>query len=181
MNRPLLLTILALCLFYALAGWKAVHPQVGKAYYSYFIDKSSGLSPVEQARLRPVTIGRTYSHQDVTIGYAWWSAPEPEHRWSDGNKAEIVFVLQDARPPNAPQTLAIKHHTAGRQRVEWQLNQGPKQRAVLEGKTEWKLPLAGRDLSTGTNVLFFSFPDAQRPGTDDLRRLALALESVRFE
>lgn len=181
MTTPVLLSIVALCLFYSSVGWKAANPEVGSAYSAYYIDRSSGLSPVEQARLQPVAIGRTYSHQDEAIGFAWWSAPEPEHRWSDGCKAEIVFLLDNTCSKTTPRSLALKIHTAGRQRVKWRLNDSRRQEATLNGEAEWQIPLPSNDLRAGTNVLAFIFPDAKRPGGDDLRELAVALQSLRFD
>jgi len=164
-----------------MAMWQAANPTAGPSYIAYFVEGTTGLSPAGQARLRPVRRGQVYSHHDPAVGFGWWSGAETGHRWSDGNKAEIVFRWDSTTSGPRPRQLSIKLRTLGTQRVAWQFNGSPREETVLEGEKDWQLPLAEDTVREGLNQVLFHFPDARRPDDRDTRELAVALLSLKFE
>lgn len=181
MRHIIPVAIAALCVFYATVMWMALNPKVSARYYEYYISRTTGLSPAEQAQLKLIKKGEQYSHADTRIGFSLWSAAEATHRWSDGDQAQIVFLLRSPSTERPPKYLAIELKTAGKQSLTWRLNNGPTHEATLSGATVWRLPLDAPLLRPGTNTLAFTFPDAARPGGDDLRELAIAVKALRFE
>jgi hypothetical protein len=180
--RPLSIALASgLGLVYATAIWQSANPTAGPSYIAYFVEETTVLSPAEQARLPPVQRGKVYSHLDPVVGFGWWSEAEAGHRWSDGNKAEIVFRWDSATSGPRPRQLTVKLRTLGTQRVAWQLNGSPREETVLEGEVDWRIALAGEAIREGLNQVLFHFPDACRPDDQDTRELAVALQSLQFE
>jgi len=121
------------------------------------------------------------SFRSNNVVFASWSVAEPEHRWSLGKTADIVFRLEGQTPVEGELTMNVG--TLGQQRVLIELND----RKIFEQRLNgWHRTLAVRfDASavslSGPNRIRFRLPDAARPGRDDPRVLGLAMRWFMIE
>lgn len=119
----------------------------------------------------------TLGFADPRLDFKGWSTPEPTHRWSLGQSAELTFVLQDVASLKGELSLDLA--SFGQQNIELVLNDA----TLFSGQANGEKVVDLRDAPfvEGRNVLRILTPDARAPGVNDERVLGVALRSLRIE
>lgn len=118
--------------------------------------------------------------QSDKIGFVGFSPAEPEFRWTDGPRAEILF--QYVGPNALPALVRLKADFLGQQRLTISLNGTVLGQGVWSGPNQViELKVAPEQLTAGLNTLTFELPDAHRPPSADPRILAMALRTLSLE
>jgi len=117
-----------------------------------------------------------------------WSAPEPPFRWSEGERATIIFALHEVTDlvlhlKLQPFVVPGKHEE---QRVAIELNGQRLTTLTLREASVKKYSLfVPRQVVRERNVLIFGLPDAAAPKTfaisNDPRILGMSLQAIEFE
>lgn len=171
--------IFLIAAFYLFVLYLLLHPNVSDPYYRYYIAKDVNISPKQLEQIKALNPNKTYDHRNTDIGYyRGWSHSELEYRWTDGNHAEIKFIVDDKNRFNGE--IYIQGILFDRQRVSMSLNNNE----IYSGEVferdglELSIHFDKELLVDGLNTLAFDLPDARRPGGPDQRELAIALKQI---
>ncbi len=178
-TRVYRLVMVFLLAVYGLAAYVALHPDVHPDYRAYYIDRSTTIPPMARKRLQPYGAGTAVDHRGASrVLFEGWSLPEATHRWSLGMKSEILFYAED------------KGLFTGRILLNCFYFRTQRVTVAFNGRTIASCTGTGEDVSRiipfdpallkekGLNRIRFSLPDAGMPGTEDRRKLALALREI---
>lgn len=154
-------------------------PQVSDEYMDYYITRETTMSPLQRRMLTPIAPGDSFDHHTVAIGFDGWSFAERDHRWSLGNSARLVFLLDDVESAAEAQHLVLRFTTLGEQTVQISLNDEPLLERRFDGAedVELRIEVPHSLLQEGENIVQFDLPDARQPDNGDARILAVALKS----
>jgi len=174
--------IVSLGVFYSYVFYLARNPDVSSLYRAYYIDRTTTISPYEYENFRPYRAGTRVDHTGSdSMLFEGWSRPEKSHRWSKGNRSELVFGTQE--PESFRGDLVIEAFFHGTQRVEVAVNNVPV--GAFEGtrrKSRQRIHFDPQLLMANSpNRIQFYFPDARVPRNQDSRMLAMALVTFRVE
>jgi len=132
--------------------------------------------------LHTISPAEVFLHTSDKVLFVGWSDAELTHRWSSGKSSRIVFFLDDQKKRGFRGTLFINAGSFGKQRMNICLNDHRFYSGELNTlNASLQVPFDPSFLIEGENNLRFDLPDAQKPGTDDPRVLALALKSFSLQ
>jgi hypothetical protein len=122
--------------------------------------------------------GSPVDHKSRLIEWVGFSGVEPELRWTDGNRAAMIFDCPDGIPAHGVLTLLFD--TLGVQRLLIRFNGVRVVDAVQNGnRVLLKIPVD--NLESGRNTLEFDLPDARVPSSGDNRKLAIAIKELEVQ
>jgi glycosyltransferase involved in cell wall biosynthesis/ADP-heptose:LPS heptosyltransferase len=122
--------------------------------------------------------GIPVDHKSALIEWRGFSGVETEFRWTDGNKAAMLFDCPEGTPARGSLNLSID--TIGRQRIIARLNSLQVIDTVQAG-SHIVLRLHVSNLESGRNTLEFDLPDTKFPGNGDGRQLAIAVRNLKIQ
>jgi len=158
--------------FFAWAGWLVV---CEARYQQDYVGHVAKLGGMDEYRLGTVV---NWKEKRKVIFFGW-SLPEPDFRWSSGRQATIGIRLSETPDKSGLYSLRMRlATTAGRQSIGASVNGVALGTIVAAGPSELWIPIPGSALVKGPNRFVFQFPGAVRPGTGDVRELAIALKDV---
>ena len=125
--------------------------------------------------------GETLRFDAGKIRWEGSSEPEPAHRWSDGKRATMRFVLKAGQDWQGK--LALRAGTLGTRRIGVRFNEiNLGEQTLRLNDEDWIIDLNGAPhYVEGDNELVFELPDARAPGNGDPRHLALWVKQITFE
>jgi ADP-heptose:LPS heptosyltransferase len=123
-------------------------------------------------------LNKTFKHNSSAIEWIGFSGSERSFRWTDGDRAVMLFDLGLEVEIGDEASVLLVFDTFRRQRLVAKFNGVPIFEGVRKGR-RLLLDLPIRNLTRGTNRLEFQLPDAASPGSHDNRRLALAIRRFR--
>jgi glycosyltransferase involved in cell wall biosynthesis/ADP-heptose:LPS heptosyltransferase len=117
-------------------------------------------------------------HKSGLVDWRGFSGAEPEFRWTDGNRAAMLFDCPEGTPARGRLILLID--TIGRQRIIARLN-ALQVIDTVESGSHIALRMQVANLESGRNSLEFELPDAKVPSNGDGRRLAIAVRRLQIQ
>lgn len=145
-----------LAAYYLCVLFLAFNPNVSDDYRQYYITRTSDLSPMEKKRLVPLQTNVSHTHMEKALVLEGWDTATDSGRWNKGEKAKIIFCLDDG---SAAQELLVGLRPARTTRIRWSFNEGPTQEFILTQDAAIRLPLDANTPRPGINRLAFEFPD----------------------
>ena len=173
--------IAALCGFYLVVAWAALHPAVSPDYRAYYIDGSDFMSPWQHRHLAALAPATGYGSDDPALMFEGWQARADGERWNGGRSARLVFRVDGAALAAGPHALTLRLLPLGAQGSVWRLNGRPIGSHRLHGATVLKLDHAPGLLRPGENELRVELPDARVVGKGNLRMWALRFDGMRWD
>jgi glycosyltransferase involved in cell wall biosynthesis/ADP-heptose:LPS heptosyltransferase len=125
-----------------------------------------------------ISADRDVNHKSSLIEWSGFSGIEPEYRWTDGNRAAMLFECPEGMPERGVLTLLID--TLGPQRLIARLNGKQVIDTVVDG-SHIRLDMHVTNIEGDRNKLEFELPDAKVPGNGDLRQLAIAIRKFKIQ
>ncbi len=170
--------------YYSLLTYLALNPAVSDGYRRYYIERSTPLTPFEQAKVanglgEPVV---RIAYDDAHARFTGWSLPEDGFRWNEGQSASLDFQVPTTANLRGVLLLSVIYVRHEARSVRLRLN-GVTIGSYNSRRDPWDM-LVHIDpslLKPGqVNALSFEFPDARLPENGDPRRLAMALQAVEL-
>jgi ADP-heptose:LPS heptosyltransferase len=149
-------------------AWIQVATAIAENHPSYRV-------PPESDQFR---INRTIDHRSSAIEWIGFSRSERNFRWSDGDRAAILFDVYEEDEIDRDARIVLIVDTFRKQRFVMKFN-GVK---IFDGVRSGKrllLDLPVENLRVGRNRLEFELPNARNPGRGDPRQLALAVRRLK--
>jgi ADP-heptose:LPS heptosyltransferase len=128
--------------------------------------------------LTSISPGLPCDHKSALIEWRGFSGIEPEFRWTDGNKAAMLFDCPEGTPARGRLTMSID--TLGQQRIIARLNRMQVIDTVETG-SHIALNIHVANLESGRNKLELELPGARAPGNGDERQLAIAVRKLTIQ
>lgn len=139
------------------------------------------LQILNDGRLGPAYLSDSPDFRD-RISFPGWSIAESSHRWSQGNRATILFSLRPGQEYEG--LLLVRGPVLGSQRVAVRLNDTPIANVRLGDNVDccsWSIEFSTDLLrADGLNAFEFDLPDARQPGNGDERVLAIGVQTVQI-
>lgn len=136
----------------------------------------------EISNLPTIELGTAYDYASPALVFgSGWSPAETGFRWTEG-RASSIWVSLPALPAACPLSVSIKGTTLGRQRIDLSVAGQTLLDREFAGTVDTALRIdTTMQASGGAVEINFNLPDAATPNNGDVRQLAFAFQSLRFQ
>lgn len=87
--------IVTLLGLHAIAAYLAFNPNVSESYAAYYIYRTTALTMLEQAQVRPINLGHTLAASTTLVAFDGWHSWDGTHRQSARRDPTIIFVMRN--------------------------------------------------------------------------------------
>lgn len=156
----------------------ALSPRVSEYYYSYYIERSTELSPYEQRNIdRGDPVFVIGPHDSDFVRFSGWSEAKGGNRWSLDDDASVYFRLPNYGGVDGKIFVSARYFSD--QKIVVLLNGVHIKTYRARGEMEVLINLDPEVfVSEGENKLQFFFSNASRPEGPDQRRLAMGIKRI---
>lgn len=176
-----LTAILMIAGFEIFIFYEALNPKVNNHYRLYYIENA--LATWSQGKGIKYLYGTQLNHLNIQphLSKTGWSIAEETHRWTNGKTAKLLFEVDTMQQCRG--LLSLKITTLGEQEIKLTINERfvgsqivDSEDALLRFEFDPKIIQQNSIITVR-----FEFPNARKPDSDDIRKLAMALKLFALE